>query len=106
MIEIQFEQPDGRIVRVEAAAGLSLMEVAVKNGVEGIDADCGGQCACATCHVFILGEWFDRLPPKGEMEEAMLENAEDVGANSRLACQIEIGAQLDGLTVRMPASQF
>jgi 2Fe-2S ferredoxin len=86
-------------------AGWSLMEGAVKNLVPGIDADCGGACACATCHVYVDPAWLDKLPPKQEMEETMLDFAQDVRPNSRLSCQITVTPALDGLVVRTPKSQ-
>jgi len=81
------------------------MEVAVKNGVRGIDADCGGACACATCHVYVAPEWLDKLESKGATEASMLEFADGVEATSRLACQLKVSDVLDGLTVRLPESQ-
>jgi 2Fe-2S ferredoxin len=85
--------------------GYSVMEGAVKNGVAGIDADCGGSCACATCLVFVDPAWRDRLPAPDDMEEAMLEIADHGGAGARLSCQIRVGAETEGLVVVMPASQ-
>ena len=81
------------------------MEGAVKNGVPGIDADCGGACACATCHIYVEPEWLARLGPRSAMEASMLEFAEDVRPESRLACQIKVTADLEGLVLRMPQSQ-
>ena len=81
------------------------MEVAVKNMVPCIDAYCGGACACATCHVMVEGGVLAKLPPKTDMEETMLDFAPEVTPNSRLSCQIKVTQELDGLTVRMPASQ-
>ena len=77
----------------------------VINGVPGIDGDCGGICACATCHVYVDPAWLDKLPPKQEMEETMLDFAQDVRPNSRLSCQITVTPALDGLVVRTPKSQ-
>jgi 2Fe-2S ferredoxin len=90
---------------VTAVAGISLMEAAVQNGIEGIVALCGGACACATCHVYVAPEWFARLPPREDLEEGMLELAWEPKANSRLSCQIEISEALDGLEVTLPAQQ-
>lgn len=105
MPKIIFIENDDTVHEVTAETGASLMEAAFDNGVPGIDADCGGQCACATCHVFINGEWAAKIPAREEMEETMLELAEGVTENSRLACQIPITDALDGLTVQLPAAQ-
>jgi 2Fe-2S ferredoxin len=85
--------------------GLSVMEGAVKNNIPGIDADCGGACACATCHVYVAPEWLDKTGSQSAMEESMLDFAENVEANSRLSCQIKVTDALEGLVVRMPQSQ-
>ncbi|MGB5485221.1 2Fe-2S iron-sulfur cluster-binding protein [Parasphingorhabdus sp.] len=106
MTKIVFVEHDGTQHPVEAENGISLMEAAINNSVPGIDADCGGQCACATCHVFIPKEWPCLLHRQGEMEQDMLNLNDDQQANSRLACQIEISNDLDGIKIYMPASQF
>jgi 2Fe-2S ferredoxin len=90
---------------LDVPAGLSVMEGAVRNNVPGIDADCGGAAACATCHVYVDEAWLARTGERTDMEAAMLEFAEAVAPNSRLACQIKVGPQLDGLVVRLPESQ-
>ena len=90
---------------IELKTGMSVMEGAVKNGVPGIDADCGGACACATCHVYVEDGWLEKTGAKTAMETSMLDFAENVQANSRLSCQIKITDDLDGLVVRMPESQ-
>jgi 2Fe-2S ferredoxin len=90
---------------VEVAAGWSVMEGAVKNLVPGIDADCGGACACATCHVHVDPAWAGKLPPKQDMEETMLDFAQELEPTSRLSCQIKVTQALDGLIVRLPKSQ-
>jgi 2Fe-2S ferredoxin len=90
---------------VDVANGLSVMEGAIKNNLPGIDADCGGACACATCHVYVDDAWLDRTGSRGGMEESMLDFAENVETVSRLACQIKVTDALDGLVVRMPESQ-
>ena len=82
------------------------MEAAVVNDVEGIDADCGGACACATCHVYIDQDWTAIVGPAEELEAEMLDVAEEVKENSRLSCQIKITEELDGLIVRTPESQY
>ncbi|WP_202842566.1 2Fe-2S iron-sulfur cluster-binding protein [Luteimonas saliphila] len=106
MPRVTFIAHDGGRRDVEADEGRSLMEAAVGNGVSGILADCGGACACATCHVYVPAEWRARLPPRGEEEESALEFAIDVRDDSRLACQIVVTAALDGLSVGLPRSQF
>jgi len=81
------------------------MEVAIEQMVPGIDGDCGGACACATCHVFVDDAWLSKTGEKSDMENSMLEFAEGIEANSRLACQIKASAALDGIIVRLPSSQ-
>ena len=81
------------------------MEGAVKNLIPGIDADCGGACACATCHVYVDPAWTAKMPPKQDMEETMLDFAQELEPTSRLSCQIKVTPELDGLVVRMPKSQ-
>jgi 2Fe-2S ferredoxin len=90
---------------VQAKAGLSVMEAANKNNVPGIDADCGGACSCATCQVYVDPVWFAKAGTVSTMEQAMLDFAERVKPNSRLACQIKITDDLDGLRVKIPESQ-
>jgi 2Fe-2S ferredoxin len=87
------------VEQVDAKAGLTLMEVAVDNNIAGIVAECGGACACATCHAYIDEAWLDKLPAMDDMEDAMLDSALDRRPNSRLSCQIEIIDDLDGLTL-------
>lgn len=89
----------------EVPAGLSVMEGATRNNIPGIDADCGGACSCATCHVYIDEAWLGVVGEPGETERQMLDFAENVEASSRLSCQIVVSDGLDGLTVRMPESQ-
>ena len=105
MAKINFVQQCGARQQAEAKDGLSVMEVAVKNNVPGIDADCGGACACATCHVYVDDAWLGKLEAQAAMEVSMLEFAPDVEPRSRLACQIRVREALDGLTVYLPASQ-
>ena len=105
MARIVYEQHDGRRQEVEVEDGVSLMEGALANGVSGIDGDCGGNCACATCHVYIEPGWRAATGERSEMEGAMLEFAEGVEPGSRLACQINASSALDGLVVRLPAAQ-
>lgn len=98
MARIVFRTPGGTVVPVEAADG-SLMQAAVRNGVDGIDADCGGVCSCATCHVHVAPEWMERVGPPGPVEKTLLELEDKAHERSRLACQIRISDQLDGLAV-------
>ena len=105
MPKIKFIDAAGKEREVEVAVGLSVMEGAVKHLVPGIDADCGGACACATCHVYVDPAWVDKLPPKQEMEISMLDFAQDVRPNSRLSCQIAVTPELDGLVLRTPKTQ-
>lgn len=105
MPKIKFIEPNGKERVVEVPLGWSIMEGAVKNLVPGIDADCGGACACATCHVYVDPAWAEKLPAKSDMEETMLDFAQDLESNSRLSCQIKVTAELDGLTVRTPKTQ-
>ena len=90
---------------IEVANGLTVMEGAVQNDVPGIDADCGGGMACATCHVYVTDEWFDKVPKKEDGEEDMLDMAFEPKKNSRLSCQIIVSDELDGLTVNIPSKQ-
>ncbi|MEM8686648.1 MAG: 2Fe-2S iron-sulfur cluster-binding protein [Pseudomonadota bacterium] len=106
MAKITFIQDDGSQQTVDAEDGMTVMESAVKNMVPGIDADCGGACACATCHIYIEPEWQEATGEREEMEEDMLDFAFDVRENSRLSCQIKVSSALDGLTVRVPEKQF
>jgi 2Fe-2S ferredoxin len=105
MPKIIYVEFNGTRHTVEVAGGQSVMEGAVKNNVPGIDADCGGACACATCHAYVDAAWTDRLSAPSEMEKCMLELAQDVGPNSRLTCQIAVTDVLDGLLVRLPERQ-
>lgn len=105
MVSVTFIEHNGAQHEVNAPDGWSLMEAAVKNGVPGIDGDCGGVCACATCHVFIEPDWLQHLGEQSSDEGVMLGYSTEAAENSRLACQITLHASLEGLTVRMPASQ-
>jgi 2Fe-2S ferredoxin len=91
---------------VDVPDGLSVMEGAVRYTVPGIDGDCGGACACATCHVYVEGGWAEKLAPMNELERDMLDFAFEVKDNSRLACQIKVAPALEGLVVRTPARQY
>ncbi len=105
MAKITYVEHDGTEHKVDVANGLSVMEGAIKNSIPGIDADCGGACACATCHVYVDPEWVSKTGTKEDMEQTMLDFAVDVEETSRLSCQIEVSDELDGLIVRMPQSQ-
>ncbi len=97
---------DGSTRSVEAKAGASIMETAIRANLRGIDAECGGCCSCATCHVYVDDAFIDRLPPPDDMESELLEGvAAERLPGSRLSCQLLLSAELDGLTVRVPASQ-
>ena len=106
MPAVVFILPTGESRTVDVAPGTTLMTAAVKNGIDGIIGECGGVCMCATCHVYVRQDFFDRLPPALDGEEAVLEitNAERL-PNSRLSCQIKMTSALEGLTVEVPASQ-
>ncbi|CAN5412279.1 2Fe-2S iron-sulfur cluster-binding protein [soil metagenome] len=106
MARITFIQHNGTEQTVDGLSGMSVMEAAVKNFVPGIDADCGGACACATCHVYVDPDWAAKTGPRSAMEEDMLDFAFDVQESSRLSCQIKISDALDGLRVRVPEKQF
>jgi 2Fe-2S ferredoxin len=105
MPKITYVEFSGAEHAIEVKAGLTVMEGAVKHNVPGIDADCGGACACATCHVYVDAAWTDKVGSPTAMEESMLDFAENVEPNSRLSCQIKVTDALDGLVVRMPESQ-
>jgi ferredoxin, 2Fe-2S len=105
MSRVTFVEANGHEHVVDVADGISLMEAALSNSVPGIDGDCGGNAACATCHVYVDPEWSALTGTQNQMEHDMLEFAEGVEAGSRLGCQIHMSAALDGLVVRMPAAQ-
>jgi ferredoxin, 2Fe-2S len=106
MAKITFIQPDGSQQAVDAAPGVTVMEAARLNRVPGIEAECGGACACATCHVYVDAAWAGPVGKPAAMEEDMLDFAFDVRPESRLCCQIKVTAALDGLVVRVPGKQF
>jgi len=105
MPRIVFTEPGGERREVDAPVGVTLMEAARQHGVQGVVAQCGGACACATCHVYIDAAWLTKLGPREEMEEGMLETAWEPRDNSRLSCQVPITAELDGLPVIVPQRQ-
>lgn len=101
MVNITFIEPDGTEKHVEAEAGFSLMEAATRNGVQGIAAECGGQCSCATCHVYVEDDYIEKVgAPEGD-EEDMLDFSENRRPNSRLGCQVEIVEGFEGMIVRV-----
>ena len=106
MARITYIEHGGTRHEVDVPNGLSVMEGAKRFTIPGIDGDCGGACACATCHVYVDERWFDRLPPMDELEHDMLDFAFDVRPTSRLACQIKVDQSLEGLVVETPARQY
>jgi ferredoxin, 2Fe-2S len=105
MPRITFIEPDGTRREVDAPIGVTLMETARQHGVRGVVAQCGGACACATCHVYVSPGWAGRLEPREDMEEGMLESAWEPRPTSRLSCQIHLTRELDGLEVQVPQQQ-
>lgn len=105
MPKITYVEFGGDTHEIEVGVGVSVMEGAVKNGVPGIDADCGGVCACATCHVFIDPAWQGQVGAPGEVEDEMLDLVDGRNEGSRLSCQIVVDETLEGLVVRMPENQ-
>lgn len=106
MTTINYVEPDGQTITVSVENGISAMEAAVRNSVPGIDGDCGGAAACATCHVYVDPAWIAKTgTAASDMEKSMLEFAEEVQENSRLACQISITDDLDGLILKLPEKQ-
>ncbi|MCG8562625.1 MAG: 2Fe-2S iron-sulfur cluster-binding protein [Hyphomicrobiales bacterium] len=106
MPKITYIEHNGTEHAVEAEVGMTVMEAAVKNSVPGIEAECGGACACATCHIYVEPDWRAPTGEPEEMEEDMLDFAFDVRESSRLSCQIKVTEALDGLIVRVPEKQF
>ncbi len=105
MVKITFIDAGGTVRTVEGEVGSTVMETAIKHGVPGIEAECGGACACSTCHVYVDKAWREMVGEPSPMEEDMLDFAYGVQANSRLSCQIRVSEELDGLTVRTPERQ-
>ncbi|MGY6709180.1 MAG: 2Fe-2S iron-sulfur cluster-binding protein [Rhizobiaceae bacterium] len=105
MAKITFIAFDGTRFEVEAETGSTVMENAIKNAVPGIEAECGGACACATCHVYVDEEWTAVVGEPSPMEEDMLDFAYDVRPNSRLSCQLKVEDKIDGLVVAVPERQ-
>ena len=105
MAKIKYIEHNGKQHEIDVANGLSVMEGAVQNDIPGIDADCGGGMACATCHVYVKEDWFNKLPKKEDGEDDMLDQAYEPKKNSRLSCQIIVSDEIDGLEVKIPPKQ-
>ena len=105
MPKITYIEHNGKSHQIEVANGLTVMEGAVQNNIVGIDADCGGSCACATCHVYVDEKWFDSLSKKEDAEQDMLDMAFEPNKFSRLSCQLTVTDELDGMVVKMPSKQ-
>ena len=106
MAKITYIENNGTSHTVEVAEGLTVMEGAVQNNIPGIDADCGGGMACATCHVYVKDEWFDKINKKSEGEDDMIDQAYEPKKSSRLSCQIQVSSDIDGLEVHLPEKQI
>ena len=105
MPKITYIEYNGKTHTIEVANGLSVMEGAIQKNIPGIDADCGGSMACATCHVYVKQEWFDKLPKKEDGEEDMIDMAYEPNKFSRLSCQLIVSGKLEGLVVKLPEKQ-
>ena len=105
MAKITYIEHNGKSHTIDVSKGLSVMEGAVQNNIPGIDADCGGGMACATCHVYVKEEWFDKLPKKEDGEEDMIDMAYEPNKFSRLSCQLTVSDELEGLVVQLPEKQ-
>ena len=105
MPKITYIEHNGKSHTLEVANGLTVMEGAIQNNISGIDADCGGSCACATCHVYVDEKWINKLPNKESAEVDMLDMAFEPKPQSRLSCQLTVSNELDGMVVKMPSKQ-
>ena len=105
MAKITYKDHQGNSKTIEVEKGLSVMEGAIQNEITGIDADCGGSMACATCHVYVKDDWFNKIPKKEDGEDDMLDMAHEPNKFSRLSCQIIVSEELDGLVVSIPSKQ-
>ena len=106
MPRVTFIQADGSSSEVEALSGDSIMETAIDNDIDGIVAECGGACSCATCHVYVEDQWLGKLPAPDALEDGMLDCVIDRRPNSRLSCQIRVSDEIDGITVHVPSAQI
>lgn len=106
MPKINFIEADGTRHEVEVENGYSVMEAAINNDIHGIVAECGGACACATCHSYVDEAWLDKVPPMDDMEDSMLDAAFERKDNSRLTCQIEVNDKLDGLVIHVADNEY
>lgn len=106
MIKVTYIEPGGKVREIETEAGTTVMEAAVDNNVEGIIAECGGACSCATCHVYVDPEWAGKLSPPDSQEDGMLDCVIERRPTSRLSCQIQLNDTLDGITVTVPDEQI
>ena len=105
MAKIIYIENNGKSHTINVANGLSVMEGAIQNNIPGIDADCGGSMACATCHVYVKENWFNKLPKKEDGEEDMLDMAYEPNKFSRLSCQLTVSDKLEGMIVNLPEKQ-
>ena len=105
MPKITYNTYDNQTYTIDVQNGLTVMEGAIQNDIPGIDADCGGSMSCATCHVYVKEDWYDKLPKKEMGEDDMLDQAYEPNSNSRLSCQISVSDDLDGLKVHIPEKQ-
>ena len=105
MPKITYTDYQGNSKTIEVENGLTVMEGAIQNNIPGIDADCGGSMACATCHVYVKDDWFNKVPSKSEGEDDMLDQAFEPKQNSRLSCQLVVSDELEGLIVNLPEKQ-
>ena len=105
MAKITYIEHSGKSHTIEVQNGLTVMEGAIQNNIPGIDADCGGSMACATCHVYVKEEWFNKLPKKEDGEEDMLDMAHEPNKFSRLSCQLTVSDELEGVIVNLPEKQ-
>lgn len=105
MVKITFVEHDGSHTEVHAEPGQTLMKAATYGGVPGISADCGGNCACGTCRIYVPFEWREKLPPKRPSEQEMIDYSQDGTEGVRLSCQIKVSSEMDGLVLGLPESQ-
>ena len=105
MPKITYNTSDNKTYTIDVQNGLTVMEGAIQNDIPGIDADCGGSMSCATCHVYVKEDWYNKLPKKEMGEDDMLDQAYEPNSSSRLSCQIMVSDELDGLSVYMPEKQ-